>query len=164
VIAGLAGCDRWPRLTDPPASSTFALDGPMASGRTRPRLLALLLMPVLLVVGLGRAQAFYLCKGDQVARTSCCCPRAATAPDDGEAPSRWGKPSSCCSIEERGAPAPASRSAEPGAAPSPEVPAIAIAAQALPPPRPALIVAVPRRTLAPPRTASRPSQHVALLL
>jgi hypothetical protein len=126
-----------------------------------PRLLALLLVPLLVVVGTGRAQAFYLCGGGSVVRTACCCPAAnpTEAPVDPRLES-----AACCSIEERGAAPPAARSPErsdAGHSPAPVV--VLVALVATPAVAPSVIV-VDRRSQAPPRTASRPSQRVALLL
>src|SRR5688572_20035 len=89
------------------------LHGPlMLRRRTGHRLLALLLVPLLVVIGMARAQAFYLCAYDSVARTACCCPQAPES-DERKAPTEARiEAACCCSVEERGAVAPAARATE----------------------------------------------------
>lgn len=149
-------------LTGPHGSDTFR-DGnePMRRRPTGSRLLALLLVPLLMIVGVGRAQAFYVC-ADRIARTTCCCPAAAQPADevvDGVARID----AVCCALDERGAPAPVSRSAERDGGPS--VAAVAIVVTAAPVAvQPARATVAAPSWLSPPRTSARSSQHVVLLL
>jgi hypothetical protein len=134
----------------------------MRPARARPRLLALLLVPLLAIVSVARAEAFYLCAHDQVARRSCCCPRA-------EEPAPAAETSvdaaCCCSIEERGAAAPVARSPERDSGGSHEAPPVAVAVTPVPDARPlAPIAVVETRSQAPPRSIARSSQHVVLQL
>jgi len=132
----------------------------MRTRRPRARLLALLLVPLLLLAGIGRVQAFYLCAFDAIARTSCCCPKA----DEPDTAARV-EAACCCSIEERGAAAPVARSTERDTAAAAEMPLLAVVPSVAPLARSfARVVDIDRRSHAPPRPASRPSQHVALLL
>jgi hypothetical protein len=115
-----------------------------------------------MLVGAGRAQAFYLCAYDAVARTSCCCPKADEPDVDTEARI---EAACCCSIEERGAAAPAARSAERDTTSVADVPQVAVVPIAVPPARSLRsVVDIDRRSHAPPRPAARSTQHVALLL
>jgi hypothetical protein len=125
------------------------------------RLLALLLVPLLVIVGTGRAQAFFLCAGDRVARTSCCCPQVEAPPGDDLVRVARAR---CCSTEERGAAAPVARSAEREVAPAVPIPVVVIATAPAPLRSRAASRPVDRPAHAPPRTAARASQLVALLL
>jgi hypothetical protein len=134
----------------------------MRPRRTTPRLLALLLVPLFVIVGAGRAQAFYLCAYDLVARTACCCPRTDQPASE---PGARVAAACCCTLEERGAPAPVARSVDRDMSAAADAPPLTVVASAVSQPRSFVLARdVGRWTHAPPRPALRSSQYVALLL
>ena len=58
------------------------------------RAAAMTIVPFLLVLVAGNAQALYRCSGDRVARPECCCPEAGSAPVTAVV-----SDACCCSIE-----------------------------------------------------------------
>jgi hypothetical protein len=63
-------------------------------GGIRARALAFLIVPFLLVSGLGQAYAQYRCPHDRVVRTACCCPSAHKPHHDTTIAA-----SCCCTVE-----------------------------------------------------------------
>jgi len=138
------------------------------SSRRFIRLMAtLILVPLVAIVGISRAQAYYRCVGDLVARKACCCPtvdRAVTPRS--ENPSV--ESACCCSIEllpaaEAPRAEPQPRHVELGAS-SDVVVSVGTLHAALPVARPAPVPHLHRYNARPPTTESLFSQHVALLL
>jgi len=142
----------------------------MSSRRLIKRATALLILPLLVILGTSRAQAYFLCAFDSVAREACCCPKmhepweAEQAASDGPGV----KGACCCSIEEHGAvEAPRAsvqdKDAASGVMTSPTGFAVDLPAPAVAPG----VARIPhaRSQHPPPRTtASLFSQHVSLLV
>jgi hypothetical protein len=127
------------------------------------RLTAAVLVPVVVLVGLATAQAFYRCAMDKVLRTSCCCPTAhRTRPTNTPQ-----LKAVCCAVEKAAhVDVPQARLADDDAsAPQPD---LALFVVTLPAPVVAphvTRVPDPRQQLAPPRTTgSLFSQGIALLV
>jgi hypothetical protein len=134
------------------------------------RMTAALLVPLVVLIGLSTAQAFYRCAMDRVARTVCCCAKmhersearaAATATPQLEA-------ACCCSIERTAAtevPAAQVHDRDSNAAAQSAVTLFVVELPALPDAPQVTRVPNPKQQLAPPRTtASLFSQRIAFLV
>ena len=142
----------------------------MSSRRFIKRATALVILPLLVILGTSRAQAYFLCAFDSVAREACCCPKMHEPSEAKHTASDAScvKAACCCSIEERGAVATPHASVQDkdvasGAVIIPmgfavDLPAPTVA------PGVARIPHVPGQHPPPRRTASLFSQHVSLLV
>lgn len=141
----------------------------MPSRRSIRRLTAAALVPLVVLVGLSTAHAFYRCAMDRVARTVCCCAKMHhRAPAQAETPATPQLAAACCSIEHTAThevPAAQVQDRDPSAAAQAQVLIFVVTLPALPEAPHVTRVPDPRRQLAPPRTtASLFSQHIALLV
>jgi hypothetical protein len=71
----------------------------MRNPRIHRRILAPIAALMLLVVGVRSTYAMYLCAGDGVARTACCCPQDGNAKDEAVDRETVIKAAYCCDIE-----------------------------------------------------------------
>ena len=94
--------------------------------RLRRQWVALALVPLMAGVAVASTPAMYLCRGDLVARATCCCPTARLSPSTARATPATLSERCCCDLTQMKSPGAAAMAATRAAAP--ESPQVAFAA------------------------------------